>query len=300
MRLLPARLAGLLVISGAWLYALPSTSLIYLGVVLVHAVTGVALTALLLWKLAALLREGTAASRLGWVLTALGAVLGLALVHTGTSRPYFPLMYAHIGLSAAGVTCLLTGWLGGRGWLSSLPASSVVRVAAVAVLVAVLISWVAHYTRLNLWQGAYRIQNPATPPETMDGEGDGPAGPFFPSSAQTADGKKIPPEFFTKSSQACQRCHADIFQQWFSSAHHFSSFNNQWYRKSIEYMQEVVGTKPSKWCGGCHDPALLFSGKMDTPIKEIIDTPEAQAGLGCVMCHSMVKVKSSMGQGDFV
>src|SRR5207248_9454818 len=28
--------------------------------------------------------------------------------------------------------------------------------------------------------------------------------------------------------------------------------------------------------------------------------PEAQAGLGCMMCHSIVHVKSTMGQGDFV
>ena len=47
-------------------------------------------------------------------------------------------------------------------------------------------------------------------------------------------------------------------------------------------------------------PALLFSGKMDTPIKQIVDTPEARAGLSCMMCHSIVKVKSTMGQGDFV
>ena len=39
---------------------------------------------------------------------------------------------------------------------------------------------------------------------------------------------------------------------------------------------------------------------MDTPIKQIVNTPEAQAGLGCMMCHSIVKVKSTMGQGDFM
>ena len=47
-------------------------------------------------------------------------------------------------------------------------------------------------------------------------------------------------------------------------------------------------------------PALLYSGMMDTPIKQIMDRPETQAGLGCMMCHSIVKVKSTMGQGDFV
>jgi Flp pilus assembly protein TadD len=100
-------------------------------------------------------------------------------------------------------------------------------------------------------------------------------------------------------SDACQRCHADIYKQWNSSVHHFSSFNNQWYRKSIEYMQDVAGVRSSKWCAGCHDPALLYSGLFDTPIKQIVDRPEAHAGLGCMMCHSIVQVKSTMGQGDF-
>jgi tetratricopeptide (TPR) repeat protein len=132
----------------------------------------------------------------------------------------------------------------------------------------------------------------------MNGEGDGPNGPFFPSSAQVYGGEKIPSKFFMES-DSCKRCHEDIYNQWNSSAHHFSSFNNQWYRKSIEYMQDTVGTKPSKWCGGCHDPAVLYAGKMDTPIKQIVHNPEAQAGLGCMMCHSIADVKSTMGQGDF-
>ena len=57
--------------------------------------------------------------------------------------------------------------------------------------------------------------------------------------------------------------------------------------------------QPSKWCGGCHDPAVLFSGLMNTPIREVVNRAESQAGLGCVMCHSIAKVKSTMGQGDF-
>ena len=91
----------------------------------------------------------------------------------------------------------------------------------------------------------------------MDQEGDGPNGKFFPSSVQTKDGNYIPSDYFLKS-QACERCHSDIYKQWQSSMHHFSSFNNQWYRKSIEYMQEVDGVKQTKWCAGCHDPALAL------------------------------------------
>ena len=96
------------------------------------------------------------------------------------------------------------------------------------------------------------------PADSMDQEGDGPEGAFFPSSAQVYGNQKIPSKFFMES-DSCKRCHEDIYNQWSSSMHHFSSFNNQWYRKSIEYMQDTVGTKPSKWCGGCHDPAVLYA-----------------------------------------
>jgi tetratricopeptide (TPR) repeat protein len=100
-------------------------------------------------------------------------------------------------------------------------------------------------------------------------------------------------------SKKCGACHKDIYRQWNSSAHHFASFNNQFYRKSIEYMQSVVGAKPSKWCAGCHDHAVFFNGRFDRPIKEQIDTPEAQAGLSCMSCHSIVHVNGTAGNGSF-
>src|SRR5207247_3061279 len=59
------------------------------------------------------------------------------------------------------------------------------------------------------------------------------------------------------------------------------------------------GRRPSTWCAGCHGHPGFFNGRFDRPIKEQIDTPEAQAGLACTSCHSIVHVNSSMGQGDF-
>ncbi|MGH9200790.1 MAG: tetratricopeptide repeat protein, partial [Vicinamibacterales bacterium] len=129
-------------------------------------------------------------------------------------------------------------------------------------------------------------------------EGAGAAGPFFPSSATTDTGTIIPANFFL-TSESCGRCHKEVYEQWRSSVHHLSSFNNQWYRRSIEYMQDVVGTRPSKWCAGCHDHAVFFNGRFDKPIREQIETPEAQAGLGCTSCHAITRVGSTMGQGDF-
>src|SRR2546426_4345246 len=197
----------------------------------------------------------------------------------------------------SGALCLFASWLASRGWLGSGAAQRGLGSVALLLLTAGIAAG-AWWTREIAWQKANRISNPLMPPETMNGEGDGPQGKFFPSSAQTRHGGNIPSKYFMQS-DACQRCHADIYKQWDSSVHHFSSFNNQWYRKSIEYMQEVAGVQSSKWCAGCHDPALLYSGLFDTPIKQIVDRPEARAGLGCLMCHSIVQVKSTMGQGDF-
>ena len=289
-------LVTFLTVSAAYLYAFPQPNIIYAGVVLLHAVAG-ALTALLLVIFfLRLLQSGSFASRLGWLAVLAGAIIGLVLIKTGTPRGEWKVLYAHIALSLVGVGLLLAEWLGGRGWGLALR-SAFARCALCLTLIAVLAAG-AHYIRDARWQDSRRIQNPADPPASMDGEGDGPNGPFFPSSAQVYGGQKIPSRFFMES-ESCKRCHQDIYNQWFSSAHHFSSFNNQWYRKSIEYMQDTVGTRPSKWCGGCHDPAVLYSGLMDTPIKQIVHRPESQAGLGCGMCHSIADVKSTMGQGDF-
>ena len=143
-----------------------------------------------------------------------------------------------------------------------------------------------------------RIVNPRVTPVSMEEEGGGPTSPFFPSSAKTNVGGIIPSNFFMDS-ETCGECHKDIYEQWKSSMHHFASFNNQFYRKSIEYMQSVVGTQPSKWCAGCHDHAVFFNGRFERPIKEQIDTPEAQAGLACTSCHSIVHVDSIDGQRRF-
>src|SRR6266536_1933094 len=283
-----------LLVSAAYLYPFPQANLLYPAGVVIHVLGGIlatALLALLLWRL---LTEGNSIWKAGWMLIAAGAALGVVLMFKGTPHSEYRWLYAHIVVSVIGIGCLLAEFLGRRGWLSS---SAAMRVVACLALLGAL-GGAARYQRESRWLSRSVINNPTLPPASMDGEGDGPKGPFFPSSAQVYGGQKIPSKFFMES-ESCKRCHEDIYNQWSSSAHHFSSFNNQWYRKSVEYMQDVVGTRPSKWCGGCHDPAVLYAGKMDTPIRRIVHTPEAQAGLGCMMCHAIADVKSTMGQGDF-
>ncbi len=294
MNRLLSLLIGFLVVSAIYLYAFPQANVFYAGVVLMHALAGVIVTIWVLLWLQRSWKSGSPLLRFGMSFLLLGAVPGLALIYMGALRSHWTLVYVHIGISFLGVSLLIAD-----GW-DRFPKPRIHAVARLAVVVAIFASLVpaARYLRETRWNQHARIQNPTLPPSTMSGEGDGPSGPFFPSSAQVYGGEKIPSKFFMES-DSCKRCHEDIYNQWNSSAHHFSSFNNQWYRKSIEYMQDTVGTKPSKWCGGCHDPAILYSGKMDTPIRQIVHTPEAQAGLGCMMCHSIAEVKSTMGQADF-
>ena len=289
-----------LAVSAAYLYTFPQPNIFYPVVVALHAAGGVLACILLIATLFRLLRSGSAVSRAGWLLIAAGALLGLVLIKTGTPRGEWNMLYLHIVLSLAGLGLVgAEWWAARRRWEAGAGSRIVAGVVRVVFCLGglAIIGYGAHYVRQS-WESRNRIQNPEMPPETMNGEGDGPQGDFFPSSAQVYGKQKIPSKFFMES-DSCKRCHEDIYNQWYSSAHHFSSFNNQWYRKSIEYMQDTIGTKPSKWCGGCHDPAVLYAGLMDTPIKQIVHRPEAQAGLGCMMCHSIARVKSTMGQGDF-
>ncbi len=286
-------LVAFLAVTAAYLYAFPQPNLLYAGVVLLHALGGLLAAILLIPFLFRRLREESLAARGGWLLISAGAILGIVLIKTGTPRSDWKWLYVHIVISLAGVGLLVADWWGRR---DSSAGAVVVRVSVCMALLGGM-GYGANYIRES-WQTRLRIQNPIMPPESMNEEGDGASGPFFPSSAQVYGKQKIPSKFFMES-DSCKRCHEDIYNQWFSSAHHFSSFNNQWYRKAVEYMQDTIGTKPSKWCGGCHDPAVLYAGLMDTPIKQIVHRPEAQAGLGCMMCHSIAKVKSTMGQADF-
>ena len=124
---------------------------------------------------------------------------------------------------------------------------------------------------------------------------------FFPSSAETADQGLLDAKKFS-ANEYCKECHPDSFARWQKSAHRFSSFNNPFYRRSVELMADRVGREKTKWCAGCHDPAVLFSGKMGkaTLATFTYDDVEAQQGLPCMGCHSIAEMKDVRGNGGYV
>ena len=271
-----------LLINTAYIAALPSPTIFYMGNVLLHLVLGVVLTVALFF----LLRQFPSAA--GFFLAA--SALGIFLAVRGNTMPHRWALTAHIAAAAIGLALLIP---------FAMRQASRFRVAFQAALaLLVLLSLGASVYRKAFPDPDSQIRNGLNVPVSMDGEGGGPQSPFFPSSAKTNVGGIIPSNFFMDS-ERCGECHKDIYQQWKSSTHHFASFNNQFYRKAIEYMQSVVGTRPSKWCAGCHDHAVFFNGRFDRPIKDQIDTPEARAGLACTSCHSIVHVNSTMGNGDY-
>lgn len=119
--------------------------------------------------------------------------------------------------------------------------------------------------------------------------------------------------------ESCQRCHADIVAQWSQSAHRFSSFNNPFYVASVEPLRRKdeapnafirqhidtygfravrTGLIKSQWCAGCHDPALLFEGRMRADVDR--GDVKAQAGLTCLACHRIKDIPGHTGSANYV
>ncbi len=116
----------------------------------------------------------------------------------------------------------------------------------------------------------------------------------------------------------CVRCHQDVVAQWAASAHRFASFNNPFYEATVNDMREnalesnewiahhrdkypqpsdAVGRIKSKWCSGCHDPALMLAGTMDDDVDRA--SVEAQAGLTCLACHAIDQIHNRTGNGNY-
>jgi tetratricopeptide (TPR) repeat protein len=126
---------------------------------------------------------------------------------------------------------------------------------------------------------------------------------FEPSLARTASGNFIPARTLMMDDY-CLKCHADAYQGWLHSAHHFSSFNNQPYLFSIRETRAVAlardgNVKASRWCAGCHDVVPFFSGAFDDPNFDLEKHPTSQAGITCTSCHAITHINSTVGNADY-
>jgi Tfp pilus assembly protein PilF len=222
--------------------------------------------------------------------------------------------YAGLAIFTLAVICVSTGvYLTFRG--ATIP-NRVIWIAHVAAVPLALVAFILHrrahthqlqFKRLYAWGAGVavflgamallaKLEKP--PKRIVNLNGDT---VFFPSSSETFD-QGLLNGYKLAANEYCKECHPDSFHQWERSAHRFSSFNNPFYRKSVELMADEVGRERTKWCSGCHDPVVLFTGQMGaaTQAKFSYDSWEAQQGLTCMSCHSIAEVKDVKGNGSYV
>jgi tetratricopeptide (TPR) repeat protein len=126
---------------------------------------------------------------------------------------------------------------------------------------------------------------------------------YRPAAVHTATGDFIPASVLMMDSY-CMKCHADIYDNWFHSVHHFSSFNNPPYLFSVRETRKVSlerdgNMRAARWCAGCHDPVPFLSGAFDDPKFDDVNHPTARAGITCTVCHGMTNIDSTVGNGAY-
>ena len=127
---------------------------------------------------------------------------------------------------------------------------------------------------------------------------------FSPALAMTSTGGYLLAEDLMMD-EYCASCHPDVHAQWAVSAHRFASFNNPAYAFAVNNTRAKILARDgnldaSRFCAGCHDPVLLFSGAFDNPKLDVINDPRAHAGITCISCHSIVDIPSNRGNASFI
>lgn len=122
--------------------------------------------------------------------------------------------------------------------------------------------------------------------------------PFYPSETMTSTGGIIDARMMGNSkSCGVSGCHKEIYDQWYSSAHRWSS-TDVFYKAAENYMRKTEGVTATRYCGGCHDPIALLAGDMN-PGKGL-DTPYSDEGSSCIVCHSTTAIRHLRGSGSFL
>ena len=297
MKRFRSRLLAILFLTAAYIFVWPAANVPYFAAVLLHLVAGIVLVVVLALSLRSILPAASPAQRIAWPLLALGGVLGLVLMFTGTRKSDWPLLFAHVGACIAGGALLLSAWAGRRGFMVGSYLKGAVR-GGVFVIAAVLVTMGAWWVRTVPWERANRIENPQIAPATMNAEGDGPSGALFPQFRANQARRPHPRRLFHRIGRlpALSRGHLSPMAK---------------FRASLLLVQQrLVPQEHRVHAGHRRHSALEVVRRMPRPRAAFqrhvrpADSrggghPAGQAGLGCMMCHSFVKVKSSMGQGDY-
>ncbi len=96
--------------------------------------------------------------------------------------------------------------------------------------------------------------------------------------------------------RSCHTCHPEHVAQWQTSLHAFSSFNNPLYRVAFDDYIAEAGQERAAFCGGCHDPSLLFGEGLEKTVAP--EDPRGHLGVTCMGCHGVSEVTAD-GVGSY-
>lgn len=140
-------------------------------------------------------------------------------------------------------------------------------------------------------------QPEAKPPEPLTA----PHVPLEPGKFAPSLAGKVPEEHYDvdlhTDVQTCERCHAQIVEQWKDSTHAFASVHNPFFRVSFDDFVEDAGRDKAMFCSGCHDPALTFDGSITRELEP--KDRRAHMGVSCNHCHGVVEATSD-GNASYV
>jgi tetratricopeptide (TPR) repeat protein len=115
------------------------------------------------------------------------------------------------------------------------------------------------------------------------------------NAAAEGDDFLNPSAFMT--AEYCGHCHQEAFRQW-RQALHSNSFRTPFYRQSVNILIRTKGIEYARHCDSCHNPIAVLSGSLtpNSTVSRLFD----RDGLTCTTCHSILSVKSKLGNGGFV
>ncbi|MDD5303269.1 MAG: cytochrome c3 family protein [Elusimicrobia bacterium] len=120
------------------------------------------------------------------------------------------------------------------------------------------------------------------------------ANPFAPSNAMTATAKTLDPRRLAPAS-ACKECHAQIFEEWSASAHHWSS-SEPFYRAVEGLMVKEMGREATRYCASCHDGTAFLAGQIKA--GGAVPALASDEGTSCSICHAIRGLTGATADGN--
>jgi len=122
---------------------------------------------------------------------------------------------------------------------------------------------------------------------------------FRPSHTETANNAFIDKRQIAES-RRCIQCHADVAEQWYSSAHRQAA-SDAAYVTNINLLVQKRGIAAGRYCEGCHAPVALLSGELSPGGVHggVPNTPANTEGVSCMGCHGVESLVHLKGVASY-